>query len=570
MDRVTKKYLEAFREEQSLTGTEPDNFEHFVNYCVVSDAYDDEFNITDIHMGGGNDLAIDGVAIIVNGVLVTSEEEVSDLVEINNSIDATFILTQAKSSPRFDGAEIGAFLDGVNEFFAESTAYPVNEAIANARAVMQSIYESSLKFRRGKPGCRLVFASTGKWTGDQFLTARTERGVEVLRSTGLFSNVTFLPMDADEIQNSYQRSKNSIRTEFAFPSKVLLPDIAGVTEAYLGSLPATEFLKLITDGFGNIRKSLFTDNVRDFQGTNSVNREIDTTLNDDAAKGRFVVLNNGVTIVARELTTTRDKVAMVDYQIVNGCQTSHVLFDNRDRLTDDVQVPIKVIATRDEDVINSIVTATNRQTQVTSEDLFALGSYQKKLESFLGAYGDRKKLFYERRSKQYNSTAGVEKVRIVTKVQLIKAFASMFLDDAHRANSYYGDLYSQVGTRIFNEQHKLEPYYTAAYAQYKLEFLFRNGAIPAYYKPARFHLLMALRVIAGGADMPNLGANKMQSYCTSICEELWDNAKAVEVFKSCIDAIEVAAGANNLSRALAKTRSFTEAVKDALTKRSTA
>lgn len=141
-----------------------------------------------------------------------------------------------------------------------------------------------------------------------------------------------------------------------------------------------------------------------------------------------------------------------------------------------------MIATEDEDIINAVITATNRQTQVTTEDLYALGAFQKKVEAFLAAYPDKKQLYYERRSKQYNSMLGIEKVRIITKPQQIRAFAAMFLDFAHRASRYYADLRAQVGDRIFNEHHKLEPYYVSAYAYYKLEFLFRNGALPVYYK----------------------------------------------------------------------------------------
>ncbi len=49
----------------------------------------------------------------------------------------------------------------------------------------------------------------------------------------------------------------------------------------------------------------------------------------------------------------------------------------------------------------------------------------------------------------------------------------MFLDDPHRAaRYYYSDLRIQVGSKIFNDSHKLEPYYVSAYAYYKLEFLF--------------------------------------------------------------------------------------------------
>ena len=245
--------------------------------------------------------------------------------------------------------------------------------------------------------------------------------------------------------------------------------------------------------------------------------------------------------MARGLQTTGNKFVMSDFQIVNGCQTSHVIFNEREQLTDMVYVPVKIVATEDEDIVNAIVTATNRQTQVTQEDLYALAGFQKKLEAFLSAYPDKKRLFYERRSKQYNAVSGIEKVRIITKPRPeARAFAAMFIDDPHRASRYYADLRTHVGERIFNEQHKLEPYYTAAYAQYKLEFLFRNGSLPVYYKPARYHLLMAIRYIAGGPGMPDLKANKVQSYCNTICEVLWNDTSSAETFKRAIEVVNAA------------------------------
>jgi len=75
MDRVTKSYLQEFREEQSLSNDLPDSdlFEYFADYCVVSIAHEEEFDTADVHVGGEDDLGIDGLAIVVNGVLVSSE-----------------------------------------------------------------------------------------------------------------------------------------------------------------------------------------------------------------------------------------------------------------------------------------------------------------------------------------------------------------------------------------------------------------------------------------------------------------------------------------------------------------
>ena len=46
-------------------------FEHFANFCVVSHDYGEEFDVDDVHTGGGDDLGIDGLGIIVNGAMVS-------------------------------------------------------------------------------------------------------------------------------------------------------------------------------------------------------------------------------------------------------------------------------------------------------------------------------------------------------------------------------------------------------------------------------------------------------------------------------------------------------------------
>jgi AIPR protein len=306
-------------------------------------------------------------------------------------------------------------------------------------------------------------------------------------------------------------------------------------------------------------QSLFYDNVRDFQDYNEVNKEIRATLQSEG-KDRFAVMNNGVTLVAKSLQAVGNRFIVEDYQIVNGCQTSHVLYDNEGLVGDQVYVPLKVIVTADEEITNSIITAANRQTQVKRDQLFALSDVQKKLEDYFESYRDKQRLYYERRSKQYAHVNGVEKVRIVTAPQQIRAFASMFLDEPHRASRYYSELLSLVGDRIFGHQHRLEPYYTSAYALYKLEFLFRNGQLDQRYRPARYHLLMTLRHQVGGEELPLMTANKMDEYCEKILKVLWDDDAAVASFTQACQAVERITGAGSIDRDRVKTQTFTEAV----------
>src|SRR5690606_4880081 len=145
------------------------------------------------------------------------------------------------------------------------------------------------------------------WVGDRALEARKNAVVDDLTTLRIFSQVEFTPIDATAIQRLHRESRNSVSREFDFAQKTVVPTIAGVTEAYVGLLPATEFLRLVEDEDGEILRGIFYDNVRDWQDFNAVNTEMRETLSSEAIKSRFALMNNGVTIIAKTLRTTANR-----------------------------------------------------------------------------------------------------------------------------------------------------------------------------------------------------------------------------------------------------------------------
>ena len=114
-----------------------------------------------------------------------------------------------------------------------------------------------------------------------------------------------------------------------------------------------------------LRVHIFEENVRAFLGTEDpVNRQIQMTLSNPVAQKQFAILNNGITIISPDVRVQNDKVSIENYQIVNGCQTSNVLFENYDSLLPDSTLTVKVIEATDPDVIADVVRATNSQSKV--------------------------------------------------------------------------------------------------------------------------------------------------------------------------------------------------------------
>jgi hypothetical protein len=126
---------------------------------------------------------------------------------------------------------------------------------------------------------------------------------------------------------------------------------------------------------------------------NAVNLKIEETLKSDNPH-LFSVLNNGVTIVANEIKISGDKCTLFDFQIVNGCQTSNILYQNRilDTLSN-MNIPIKLIAT-DDDIKSKITVSTNSQTAVKKEQLSAMLIF--KNWSIINAMEGDGRLYYER------------------------------------------------------------------------------------------------------------------------------------------------------------------------------
>jgi hypothetical protein len=67
----------------------------------------------------------------------------------------------------------------------------------------------------------------------------------------------------------------------------------------------------------------------------------------------------------------------------------------------------------------------NRQTQVTVDQFFALQEFPKQLEQFFQTYPLPQRVYYERRSRQYERLA-VEKTRIITQPVLSKPLQQCF------------------------------------------------------------------------------------------------------------------------------------------------
>ena len=542
MDRITESLIAELLTNLELASEgESKDFEKLVNYTIVSTEYNKTFDIDTVTVGEGGDTGLDGIAIIVNGQLIESTDEVDDLLEKNNFLEIEYVFTQSKTTSSFDSGDMNTFLFGVQDFFSLKPKLVRNEDVKRMAEISNYLFQKAPKFREN-PSLKLFYVTTGKWVEDTNLKAVIDSGITSLEQTNLFENIKFTPFGAKELATAYRKTKESVSTTITFNNRVTIPKISGVSQAYIGLIPFGEFLKIVADD-SDILLNVFEDNVRDFQGDNNdVNGGIASTLSSEDSE-IFSVLNNGVTIVASSISPTGDQFTITDYQIVNGCQTSNVLYNNRKGpYIGKVSVPIKLIATNDDEVKTRITLATNNQTPIKKEQLASLTQFQRSLEQYYNSFSGEARIYYERRSKQFNSDNSVIKSRIITVPFQIKSFASMFLDEPHNVTSFFGTIVRRLNegkAAIFGADHVFAPYYTSSYCYFKLESFFRKGSIDSSFKKVRFHILMLFRITnAKGVEMPQFNSKKMEKYCDSLLKILYDDEKALNAFQKCIDIIE--------------------------------
>lgn len=539
MDIVTKALLKEFSDSQEITKlSESDQFEYFANYCAVSQHFSDTFDVS--QCGVGDFQGADGIALIANGVFIDSEDTIDELVDANGYLHASFVFTQAKTSSSFDLGDMSKFANAVVGFFEDNAQILSDPNIKPFHALKDAVYAKSARFKRGNPQLHLYYITTGTWNEATHLRGLIDDTKARLGKLNIFSNVEFEPVDASRLQEWYRLTQNTRTIQINFSRSVSLPTIPNVEQAYLGALPAPEFLKLLDDGSGGLVRSIFYENIRDYQQGSAVNTKIAKTLSDGRG-AEFVLRNNGVTVVAGELSRTGDDFTIKDYQIVNGCQTSNVLFDNKELATSETYIPLKIIVTNDDDVRSQIIVSSNSQNRITDEQLWALEDFQKQLESYFQAHENDDRLFYERRSRQYDSMAHVEKARIVTPPDLVRSFSSMFLNEPHVAGRYYKELIGHIGTGdMFGEAHKAIAYYTAAFAAYRLAWLFRNRNFETRFKVFRFHILLALKIIVVGKPTPPMNSNALEKMCGALLKVLHDPELSEEYFRKAFVAVESA------------------------------
>ena len=213
----------------------------------------------------------------------------------------------------------------------------------------------------------LVYACRGDTSElGENIRARSEQTTALCRRFFSACNIQFQFWGSKELLSSYRRV-------YDYSLELNFLECMTLGTQYVLLVKLRDYYEFITTDDFKLRKYLFDSNIRDFMGINAVNEDILDTLKDSGDID-FWWLNNGVTILSTAAMIVGKSICIKNVQIVNGLQTSECIFRHFSSISkeDNRHLLIKILTSQDNNVRDSIICATNNQTQVGTASLHGL------------------------------------------------------------------------------------------------------------------------------------------------------------------------------------------------------
>ncbi|WP_256852693.1 AIPR family protein [Pantoea sp. Fr+CA_20] len=549
MHRIVQAHLENFAKSFGIESLGQDvQFEMFSNKSILTPHICTDFELDDVTTSEADD-GTDGIAIIIDEELCLSPEDtktIFDKPKRNHDVEIHFI--QSKTSESYDLGDFLKFKESVLKFVDIEDDYHVHDDLQNnAREIFDVIIKNVPKIRDGKPKIFVKYVATGVYKSPKELDNARKRFIAELAELGFFSEINIEFIDRDKLTKLWVSTYSNISAELPTFSLAPLPSINGIDEAYLAVVKAEDYVNnlLLTED-GTLRGHVFFENVRSFLGVdNNVNAKIAETIRNKEAASRFPVLNNGITIVSPDVRVQNNNIHLENFQVVNGCQTSNVLYECRELLDSNMMLNLKIVETSNEDVFSELVRATNSQTKVDENQFLSLKPIAKKVEAYFDSFdGEDARLFLERRDRQF-AGRDIPAIRIFPLNLAVKCVASVFFRRPDLAYRYPQRMYEQLAEKIFADDIKEVVYYTACLALYRFNLLTSNADIPQNIRKYKWHIIAIACILVAGKVTPKPNSKKMETYCKKIIDKFSKHdADVVALFGK---AVSIVTTTNDLS-----------------------
>ncbi len=564
MEEVLNAIIKTFKDENELGSK--NIFELFSISQIYSEK---ELEIQDIYdsiVDGGQDGGIDSIIFFIDDKNISTIEELDDII-LDRRSEVEINIIQSKESNGFKESVFDKLSLTFSEILSnvpttDELRKHYNQDLVEKVVLLRKLLDvASIKTSNIK--LNIVYISKGD-------LARLPKGVldrgELLKAQmqeyfKIPKGIEIQYYGANELRDLYLKPEE---TELILKTQKSLNSIFMNENnvAYIALVKIKDYFDFITDENKKIKENIFESNVRHFQGDVSVNKKISSTLNEGQAV-EFWWLNNGVTLIVNEIVALpTDKLRLTNVQIVNGLQTTFCIYNelkDKELIDDNRSIMVKIIKANDDSCIDSIISATNSQTEVRAADLRATDRFQRDIESYFlskGYYYDRRKNFYKNQGKKRS--------KIFTIAKTAQYIETILFKNPHSARSNPTSLLKSDSNynRIFNEKISIDTYLKVC-CIYKVSDSYikdLNGNDPmqvkynASIKNYKFHLMLFMvyfcleKYTLNDSDIKKIDLDEMNI-------EIF--GKSVQFLMKCIEEYKEDTGFDNVIN-IAKSKAFTD------------
>jgi hypothetical protein len=471
--------------------------QHLKSYAI--DDEDLEAGITE----GGGDGGIDGYYFLANNRQVVDADTVLD-PKLVSSIHLLFF--QIKHSGGMKPTEIEKWLQTVDDFFdlskdPNSFGDRYNARIKTAMRVWRDQY---LKLSGQFPTVLIDFyyITGDDASPDAYASDACDR-VKGRVEKALKSTCKVHCVGAKQLWEQVQKRPLSHRV-----IKWSEPPL-GTKEGYVGLVKLHDWREFLVEGDDPavLAERIFESNVRGFVLDSTINDEMASSIRNPVDEPNFWLLNNGVTLIAAKAASAHLMLTVSDPQIVNGLQTSRVIFDTIATGTrDDRTVLVRVIETTDQRTQDRIIKATNSQNKMQPASLRMTDQIHRDIEQVFKSEG----LFYDRRKGFYKDQG--QPIKTIVSVNAVaQGIISIMLQRPDDARARPGDYFKDENRYISifaNPKIQLQTYLACVRIVRRIEkFMAGRGVEKSDIKNLLFYVAaMATREFTGIKFPP---ANKL-------------------------------------------------------------
>lgn len=461
------------------------------------------------------DFGIDAIYITASNDFVEQPEELDDY---NEDTKFKIHIFQFKKGNGISQADLLKFGTGIKKILIDESITDTDNLYFYNRMNVLNEIKSKLFTNFSSDNisvvCHIVFGGIeNNIHSEKILTDELKNIENILKNNG-FTNSEILITDCEKLINSPSKNAEIVDIiEYQKTFKYITDtDATNKLNGYISIIKGQDIAELVRKH----QSAIFEANIRDYFKRSDLNSKIILTSSDENESKFFWSYNNGLTMTCSKVEEMpNNKYKLHNLQIVNGCQTSNAIYlalKNKERVTElnkktetgaelskkeneelakkinlqfkeNTSLLVKIIETKNEDLIYRITETTNSQTPIKAFSLKANDDIQKLIEK----YFDDNNVCYERR---INSLRNKGKKNIYSIQKLFQLYTSQILFKPSQVktrpksmfNSTYDDVFPSLDVKVMNYALYLIPIKVDLALNKGIKDFYKNEAVDNYQK----------------------------------------------------------------------------------------